>query len=373
VTRYRVENKDARYARNDKVSLGKAEQKKTWDRAIMEQEPSSPKRMTAEQIGIQTLWALLQGSPLAIFAVEKEGSVLVWNQATERLFGWEEQEILGQTSPIIPEEQVEEFLLLRDRALSGEIFTDMEIRVRRKDGSLIDISISTAPLRDESDAIIGLMAVVKDISERKRMDQALRESLKKSQRIFDETIHALAAEVEKRDPYTAGHQRRVARLACAIATEMRLPTEQIKGIRTAAIVHDIGKISIPVEILTKPGKLSDIEQSFLKIHPQAGYDILEGIEFPWPIARIVQQHHEWLDGSGYPLRLKGNEILLEARILTVADVVEAAASYRPYRPANGIDFALEEIKANRGRYYDPKVVDACLIVFNRGFILEEFA
>jgi len=336
----------------------------------MQQEPTRTKRMTAEQIGLQTLWALLQGSPLAIFAVDKEGSILIWNQAAERLFGWEEHEILGQTNPIIPKGQEEEFRRLRNRALAGKIYTDMDVRVRKKEGSPVDISISTAPLRDESSSIIGLMAVVKDISDRKRIEEALRASLLKSQRIFDETIHALAAEVEKRDPYTAGHQRRVARLACAIANKMGLLADQIKGIRTAAIVHDIGKISIPVEILSKPGQLSDIEQSFLKIHPQAGYEILEGIEFPWPIARTVQQHHERMDGSGYPLGLEGDEILLEAKILTVADVVEAAASYRPYRPANGIAFALEEITAHKGHYYAPEVVDACLILFKTGFELE---
>jgi len=327
-------------------------------------------RMTAEQIGLQTLWALLQGSPLAIFAVDQDGSVLIWNRAGERLFGWQEQEVLGRANPIVPEGREEEFRRLRDRALAGEIYTDMDVRVRRKDGALIDISISTAPLRDASGAIVGLMAVVADISERKRMMEALDDSLRRSERVFDETIHALASEVEKRDPYTAGHQRRVARLACAIAEKMGLPAAQIKGIRTAAVVHDIGKISIPVEILCKPGQLSDIEQSFLKTHPQAGYEILEGIEFPWPVARIVQQHHERSDGSGYPLGLKGDEILLEARILTVADVVEAAASYRPYRPGNGIAFALEEIRTHRGNYYAPEVVDACLRLFEQGFTLE---
>lgn len=327
--------------------------------------------MTAEQIGLQTLWSLVQGAPLSIFAVDQVGKVLVWNRAAALLFGWQEQEILGQPNPIIPEGQEDEFRKLRDRALAGEVYTGMEVCVRKKGGATIEISISTAPLRDESGVIIGLMAIVKNISERKRMEQALRDSLQKSERLFDETIHALASEVEKRDPYTAGHQRRVARLACAIATGMGLAKEQIKGLRTAAIVHDIGKISIPVEILCKPGKLSDIELSFLKTHPQTGYEILEGIEFPWPVARVVQQHHEHRDGSGYPLGLKSDEILLEAGILTVADVVEAAASYRPYRPANGIRFALDEIKAHNGSYYAPQAVDACLILFKNGFSLEE--
>lgn len=336
----------------------------------MQSVPNQKQRMTAEQVGLQTLWALVHGSPLAIFAVDREAMILVWNPAAERLFGWDEQDVLGQTNPIVPEGRGEEFRQLRERAIAGEVYTGMEVRVRRKDGSPVDISVSTAPLRDESGVIVGFMVVVADISERKRMEDALRESLQKSQRIFDETIHALASAVEKRDPYTAGHQQRVARLACAISGEMGLPTEQTNGIRTAAIVHDIGKLSVPVEILNKPGRLSEAEHSILKIHPQAGYEILDGIEFPWPIARIVQQHHERMDGTGYPLGLQNEEILLEARILTVADVVEAIASYRPYRPANGITAALAEIAAYSGSRYASEVVYACLALFNKGFMLE---
>lgn len=335
----------------------------------MRQETAGTQRMTAEQIGLQTLWSLVQGSPLAIFAVDRKASVLVWNKAAEGLFGWDEQEVIGQKNPIVPEKQGKKFRQLRDRALAGEVYTGMEVRVRKKNGSPVDISVSTAPLRDRSGVIFGLMAVVADVSERKRMEEALRESLQKSERLFDEMIHALASAVEKRDPYTAGHQQRVARLACAIAGEMGLPTEQINGIRTAAIVHDIGKLSVPAEILSKPGRLSEIEMSLIKTHSQAGYEILAGIECCWPIARIVQQHHERMDGTGYPLGLAGEVILLEARILTVADVVEAMASYRPYRPANGIAPALAEIKEYRGRRYDPEVVDACLTLFNKGFML----
>ncbi len=335
----------------------------------MQPDIAPPTCMTAEQVGLQTLWALVQGSPLAIFAVNKNGSILVWNKAAELLFGWEEQEILGQNNPIIPEGQEKEFQQLRDRALSGTVYTGMELCARRKDGTTVDISISTAPLCNDCDAIVGVMAVVKDISERKQMVRALQENLQKSQRIFNQTIDALASAVEQRDAYTAGHQRRVARLASAIAAEMGLPKEQIEGIHTAAIVHDIGKLSVPAEILTKPGPLSPIERRLLETHPQAGYEIMKGIEFPWPVARIIQQHHEHMDGSGYPLGLKGNEILLEANILTVADVIDAISTFRPYQPASGIDFALEEIKEHNEEYYNPEVVYACLVLFNKGFKL----
>jgi len=197
--------------------------------------------------------------------------------------------------------------------------------------------------------------------ERKRAKQKLQKTL-------EETIYALASAIEMRDPYTAGHQKRVTKLACAIAKEMGLSKEQIEGIHMAGLIHDIGKISIPSEILTKPGKLNDLEYSLIKTHPQAGYNILKGIEFPWPVAQIVLQHHERMDGSGYPQGLCGKDVLLEARILAVADVVEAMSSHRPYRPAYGIDKALEEISKNKGILYDPEVVNACLRLFNqKGF------
>jgi HD-GYP domain-containing protein (c-di-GMP phosphodiesterase class II) len=178
-----------------------------------------------------------------------------------------------------------------------------------------------------------------------------------------ETVRAIASIVETRDPYTAGHQRHVSELALAIATEMNLSNDQIEGLRISAVLHDIGKISIPAEILSKPGKLADIEFSLIKTHPQAGYDILNGIEFPWPVARTVMEHHERINGSGYPQNLKGDHIIIEARILAVADVVDAMASYRPYRAAMGINAALEEIENNKGILYDKDVADVCLKLF----------
>ncbi|MFP4155678.1 MAG: HD domain-containing phosphohydrolase [Halothiobacillaceae bacterium] len=174
------------------------------------------------------------------------------------------------------------------------------------------------------------------------------------------TIEALAATLEVRDPYTAGHQRRTARLAEAIGQKMELPEAQLRGLGIAASIHDIGKVAVPVEILSRPGKLTKAEFEIIKSHPVAGYDILAGIDFPWPVARIVRQHHERLDGSGYPDGLSGEQILLEARILAVADVVEAMASHRPYRPARPLQDAIGELRAHRGQLYDPAVVDACL-------------
>ena len=176
-------------------------------------------------------------------------------------------------------------------------------------------------------------------------------------------MRAIAAIVEMRDPYTSGHQVRVADLAMSIARQMGLPEEQVHTIHLAGVVHDLGKIQIPAEILSKPGKITEIEFSLIKIHPQAGYDILKGIDFPWPIADMVLQHHERMDGSGYPQGLKDGDILIEARILAVADVVEAISAHRPYRPGLGMEVALAEITKNRVIFYDPQAVDACVALF----------
>ncbi|MBI2318909.1 MAG: HD domain-containing protein, partial [Betaproteobacteria bacterium] len=197
-------------------------------------------------------------------------------------------------------------------------------------------------------------------------DEGLRERQVHEERLrksLEDSIGAVAATVEARDQYTAGHQRRVADLAVAIAQRLALDAEQVAGIRLGGIVHDLGKIHIPAEILSKPGKLTKIEFDLIKAHPQSGYDILKGIEFPWPIAQMVLQHHERLDGSGYPQGLKGEQIVLEAKILAVADVIEAMASHRPYRPGRGIDRAIEEISAGRGTHYEPAIVEACVGLF----------
>jgi len=204
--------------------------------------------------------------------------------------------------------------------------------------------------------------------EHKRAEEELKETLEKLRRTMKGTIYAMALTVEMRDPYTAGHQRNVANLAWAIAREMGLSEGEIEGIHLAAAIHDVGRTSIPAEILSKPSSLTDIEFLMVKRHPQVGYDILKMVEFPWPIAQIVLQHHERMDGSGYPQGLSGKDIVLGARILAVADVVEAMASHRPYRPAHGVNKALEEISQNRDTLYDASVADACIRLFRK----EEF-
>ncbi|MBW2741923.1 MAG: HD domain-containing protein [Deltaproteobacteria bacterium] len=204
---------------------------------------------------------------------------------------------------------------------------------------------------------------IADRAYRRDLEQKVEERTAELQETLEGTIFALTMTVEYRDPYTSGHQQRVSDLASAIAKEMDFPKDKIMGIRMAGVLHDIGKIAIPVEILSKPGRLSKTEFELIKNHPQVGCDILNSIKFPWPISQIVLQHHERIDGSGYPNGLSGNEILIEAKILGVADVVEAMASHRPYRPALGIDKALEEISNNKGKYYDTEAANACLRVF----------
>lgn len=200
--------------------------------------------------------------------------------------------------------------------------------------------------------------------------QSLRESETKLRASLLDSISALAATVEMRDPYTAGHQRRVAQIATAIAHELGLTEQQIEGLYLAAVVHDVGKVKIPAEILSKPGKLTEVEFLLIQQHPEAGYDILKEVDFPWPIAQFVLQHHERIDGSGYPQKLRGDAILPEARILAVADVIEAMASHRPYRPSLGIETMLEEIGSKRGTLYDAAVVDAALRLFReKGYTL----
>lgn len=204
-----------------------------------------------------------------------------------------------------------------------------------------------------------------------RLDKRLHATLGSLRKSLDGTVEAVARMLELRDPYTAGHERRVAQLACAIGKEMGLPERQVEGLHVIGYLHDIGKIAVPAEILSKPIALSDIEVAMVRVHSRSGYDILKDLEFPWPVADAVLQHHERLDGSGYPQGLKEQDIILEARIMMVADVVEAMASHRPYRASRGLDAAINEITTNKGKLYDPDVVNACVRLFaEHGFSLD---
>jgi hypothetical protein len=236
----------------------------------------------------------------------------------------------------------------------------------------VSFDLRMAPVLDGNRQALAHVLVARDVTDQRRTEEDLRTSGAQLEQAFDATVQALAAAGESRDPYTQGHQRRVRDLAQAIAVELGIEGDRLRGLCVAAEVHDIGKIRVPIEILSKPGRLTDPEWQLVKQHADAGYDILKGIAFPWPVADIVRQHHEKLDGSGYPLGLRGDDILLEARVLCVADVVEAMASNRPYRPALGVAAALDEVARHRGELFDGDAVDACLRVFAAGsFSLEE--
>jgi PAS domain S-box-containing protein len=236
-----------------------------------------------------------------------------------------------------------------------------------KNGQTLWGECSFSFIRDENGKPLSILGEGRDITERKRAEDKLQQTIESLENAVGVTIKVLVTALEARDPYTAGHQSQVTNLACAIATEMGLDQGKIEGIRMAGSIHDIGKLSIPAEILTKPTKLTDIEFSLIKVHSQTGYDMLKDVGSPWSLAQIVYQHHERVDGSGYPRNLKMDEILMEARILAVADVVEAMASHRPYRASLGIEKALEEIETNKGILYDTDVVKACLKLFREKY------
>jgi len=248
------------------------------------------------------------------------------------------------------------------RRLKGEQLEEAyPIRLTDQSGNIKWTLISTALIEwNDKPATLTFLT---DITELKQAEEKLVKSYESLKKTLNDAINTMVKIVETRDPYTAGHQQKVAGLATAIAGEMKLEDTRIDQLRTAAVIHDIGKMYVPSDILSKPGKLSDIEFGLIKTHAQSGYDIVKGMDFSGPVAETILQHHERLDGSGYPKGLKSEDTLLEAKILAVADVIEAMASHRPYRPALGIDKALEEISHNRGKLYDPGAVDACLKLF----------
>lgn len=247
----------------------------------------------------------------------------------------------------------------------------LELEFYRKDGSTFWSENTFSLVKDDAGKPFGILGVGRDITERKKAEDELKKINERLQKAMIGAVETISMISELRDPYTAGHQNQVARLAAAIAEEMHLPEKKVGALKMAGTLHNIGKVSIPSEILSKPGHLNNIEFDMIRQHPIVGREILKSIDFPFPICRFVAEHHERMDGSGYPAGLKGEEISIEARILAVADVISAMGSHRPYRAALGMDKALEEITQNRGILYDPAVVDACIILFTqKGFNLE---
>jgi len=290
------------------------------------------------------------------------------NRAFEQLLGYTLAELQSLTqADVTPAEWCDADQRIVERVLLKGYSGLYEKEYIRKDGSVFHVELSEYLVRDETGQPAGMWGLARDITDRVAAQQGLESAL-------EGTIAALGQTTETRDPYTAGHQRRVSALAAAIGGELDLDELEIDGIRAAGLMHDIGKMAVPAEILSKPSELTPMEMELIRSHPEAAYRILRVVTFPWPVAEIVLQHHERLNGSGYPNGLIGDAIRLDARILAVADVVEAMASHRPYRPALGIDAALKEIRQERGVLYDRTVVDACLRVFrDRGLAFPETA
>jgi PAS domain S-box-containing protein/putative nucleotidyltransferase with HDIG domain len=316
--------------------------------------------------------SLSESTPDIIYMIDTRGIFTYVNPAWERILGHTNEEVLGRYFiDFVRKEELPIYTrLFRMTRSEGITVRDIIGTIIHKDGSDRFFSISGAPNLDSDGKAIGVVGTFKDLTDLMLSEAKLKQSYAKLQNAMDSTIQAISMIVESRDPYTSGHQERVAKLAREIAQEMGLSDEQCKAIHMAAVLHDIGKIQVPAEILSKPKILNNIEMDLIRQHPDVGFNILQSIQFPYPIARIVLQHHERMDGTGYPAGLIGENILLEARILAVADVVEAIASHRPYRPALGIEKALKEIDLNRGILYDDAVVEACLRLFSESpFVL----
>jgi len=311
---------------------------------------------------------LIEQSLTGIY-ITQNGVFLYANPRLEQMLGYGAGELVGlraddltfaQDLPILQAEQ--------EKLRAGATSISYEARARRRDGAVIELGVqgSISTYHGEP-ATVGM---AQDITEKKRAEAQIQRYIEQLRTAFMSTVEVAMTLSEMRDPYTAGHERRVGAIASAIGAELGFDARRQEGLRVAGHLHDVGKITIPSEILAKPGKLSAIEFQLVRGHAEAGYNVLKKVEFPWPVAEIALQHHECMDGGGYPHGLKGEAILLEARIMSVADVVEAMSSHRPYREALGIDAALDEIARGRGTAYDPAVADACLKLFrDKGFAI----
>lgn len=363
----RLENRPCHNLKGDGISQPFVDLSYTPD-AVQGPGPVPPAACNSADEELLLKTSLLDMAPDAMLLNDMQGNFIYVNKALYKMSGYSKEELFNNNA----------FQLAATGTgkAFGPYYTDLtekgqstlELVVTGRDGASHCIEIHSQVIEIGSKKYIS--STVHDITRYKETDKALQSSYLKLQKTLDGFINTIATVSETRDPYTAGHQRQVSRLAQAIAGELDLSENTCEAVRIAGILHDIGKLSIPAEILSKPGKLSNAEFAIIKRHPEVGRDILKNIDFPWPISGIVSQHHERLDGSGYPDGLCGDNICREARILAVADVVEAMASHRPYRPSLGIDTALDEIEKNKGIKYDIDAVDACVRLVNqKGFTL----
>jgi PAS domain S-box-containing protein len=330
------------------------------------QDITDRKRMEDEILESEQKYrSIVENAQEGIFQASPDTQKISMNNAFAAMLGYDSpQNVHGRILEIAKRVAVnpEELLKVRDILRRAGSIKSYETQLYRKDKSLIWVKMSITAVKDNKGGVI-YHGIVEDVTPKKKLEQERQASLQSLRKSLGATINAMSATVEARDPYTAGHQRRVSDLARSIATEMKLSRDQIDCIRLAGMIHDLGKISVPSEILSKPTRLSSLEFELIRTHSEAGYSILKDIEFPWPIARIVLEHHERINGSGYPNKLKADELLLESKIIAIADVVEAISSNRPYRPAVGIHAALEEIEKNKGILYDNVAAEACIKLF----------
>jgi len=322
--------------------------------------------MHQEEIRRQT--AIIDSSNDAMISMSLEGTIFSVNRSAASLYGYSGDELRGSSIFSLTPSTLESEMhsILKEVKDSCRVVR-LETLRRKRSGFIFPVSDTYSPIMSEGKPS-AVSLVSRDITERKQAELALSNSHEKLKAILSETVNSLSMTLEKRDLYTAGHQQKVARISCAIGRQMGLDSEELDAIHVAGVLHDIGKICIPMAILSKPGRLSHSEMGLVRNHPQNGLDIIKDIPFPFPVGDMIHQHHERIDGSGYPEGLSGEEISMGARIISVADVLEAMVAHRPYRPALGLAAALEELKAHKGVKYDSKVCDALLSLVDRGDI-----
>ena len=309
-----------------------------------------------------------------IVTMDTAGRILAFNPAAEKIFGYKKEHVIGHlvSDKLIPpsqrqshEQGLKKFLSHRKGKIIGH---RIKMEGMRASGEVFPAEIEVLPVSPEKAPVF--CAYIRDISEQEQFLEERLSHVKHTKKILLQTILAFSKAIEIRDPYTAGHQHRVAHLAASMAGSVGFSEEDIEGIFLGALIHDIGKIAVPAEILSRPGKLMSEDKEYIRLHCQKGFDILKPIDFPWPIAQIALQHHEHIDGSGYPQSLRKGDILTEAHLISVADVVEALTSHRPYRPAYSLDETLKFVIDKAGSWFEPDIVTVCVDLFNNGYRID---
>ncbi len=332
--------------------------------------PPAPKR----DVSSEWLRALVDSALDGVVTMDEQGRIIAFNPAAEIIFGYRSDQVIGHTvvNTLIPknarcdnDRRLARFLATGQGELIGR---RVEITAMRADGSTFPAEIGIISVTPEKARVF--IAYIRDITKQKQAEAEQRQHALKIKKTLVQTILAISRTVEIRDPYTAGHQSRVAHLAATMAQALNLDGDRVEGVFLGALIHDIGKIAVPAQILSRPGELMDVDKRYLQLHCQKGYEILEPVDFPWPVAEVAFQHHEHMDGSGYPQGLRGEEILLEARIVCVADVVESLTAHRPYRPAYPLHEALKQITDKTGKWYDSRIVSVCTDMFKNGYQID---